>query len=144
MHAPTAPMLSAVKRSVCPAGPEMGAVASHWPPPLADRSNDRKPEKESAVAKPLMAPCQSDVELIHAPSTQLPLCTTVTVIVRVAKFAVSKVPVHVPDMSANTPVVLAGEGADVDEPHALLTHATSAAQRSNVRLTVTDYCVLTS
>ena len=39
---------------------------------LAERSKDRNPENESAVASPLIAPCQSEPELIHAPSTQLP------------------------------------------------------------------------
>ncbi len=69
---PTAVSESSVNRSVDPAGPDTAPVALHSPPPLADRSKERKPEKESAVEMPLMAPCQSDVELIHAPSTQLP------------------------------------------------------------------------
>ena len=44
-----------------------------------------------------MAPCQSEVELIQAPSTQLPVWTTVTLIVLVERFADSNVPVHVPE-----------------------------------------------
>jgi hypothetical protein len=118
-------------------------VASHSPPPAADRSKERKPEKASAVARPLIAPCQSDVELIQAPSTQLPVCTMVSVMVRVEKFDASKVPVHVPDRFANGPVGVVDDGAGDDEPHALLTQR-SIEQRSNVRLTDTDYCVLTS
>jgi hypothetical protein len=53
------------------AGPDTVAIAEHWPPPLADRSKERNPEYASAVAKPLMAPLQSFVELIQPPSTQL-------------------------------------------------------------------------
>jgi len=134
---PTAVRESAVKCSVGPTNVDTLAVALHWPPPLADRSKDRKPENESAVATPLIAPCQSDVELIHAPSTQLPVWTTVKVMVRVGKLADSNVPVQVPEKSAKIPVA-PGVGEAVDEPHALLAHTRSTAPRANVRLKTTD------
>jgi hypothetical protein len=53
------------------AGPDTVPEAVHWPPPLVDRSRERKPPNASTVANPLMAPLQSPVELTQAPSTQL-------------------------------------------------------------------------
>jgi hypothetical protein len=88
-----------------------------------------------------MAPFQSPVELVQAPSTQLSDCTTVSVIVLGGKFDDSKVPVHVPDMSANGPVGAAGEEAgDVGlgvEPHAPATQARAIAPIITVRLGTT-------
>jgi hypothetical protein len=119
-------------------------VAVHWPPPPADRSNVRKPLNASALAKPLMAPRQSPVVLSQPPSTQLPACATVSVIVLVEKFPDSNVPVQVPDMSANGPVGDAGEGAGdaelgVEPPHELATQARTIAPTTTVRLRTTGY-----
>jgi hypothetical protein len=98
------------------------------------------PWKESAAAKPLRAPRQSPAVLTHAPSTQLVVCATFTVIVLVGKFADAIVPVHPPDMSANGPDGAAGaDGADVDAelgpdpPQALVTHATMTAAANAAR-----------
>jgi hypothetical protein len=90
-----------------------------------------------------MAPFQSPVELVHAPSTQLSDCTTVRVIALGGKFADSKVPVHVPDMSANGPVGDAGEAAgDVGlgvEPHALAKQAIAPTMTMRLRTTGHEY-----
>jgi hypothetical protein len=119
-------------------------VAVHWPPPPADRSKVRKPLNASPVAKPLMAPLQSPVVLSQAPSTQLPACATVSVIVLVEKFPDSNAPVHVPDMSANGPVGDAGDEAGdvelgVEPPHELAPQATTIAPTTTVRLRSTGY-----
>ena len=133
------------RRALWLAGPDRVPVALHWPPPLADRSKERKPSNPSAVAKPLMAPLQSPVELTHAPSTQLVVCATFTVIVLVEKFADSMVPVHAPERSANGPAGGVGEGApgvepEVEpwlEPQALATQATTIAPATRMRLRTT-------
>lgn len=129
-HEPIALRVEAVNRSaVWLAGPDTAAVAAHAPPPLADRSSEINPPNESAVAKPLIAPFQSFGALTHPPSTQLAVCTTVTVMARVGKFADSKVPDHIPERSANGPLgtVTDGAGAGVGiadmPPHAPATHA---------------------
>ena len=98
------------------ARPDTAPVALHWPPPPADRSREMKPSNASAVAKPLIAPRQSPVELTHAPSTQLVVCATFTVMVLEEKFADSMVPVHAPERSANGPAGAVGEGAPDIEP----------------------------
>jgi hypothetical protein len=121
------------------APPDTAPVALHWPPPLADRSREMKPSNASAVAKPLIAPRQSPVELTHAPSTQLVVCATFTVIVLEEKFADSMVPVHAPERSANGPAGAVGEGApDIEPafepPHALATQATRTAPATRTRL----------
>ena len=120
------------------AAPDTVPVALHWPPPLVDRSKERKPSNAFAVAKPLIAPLQSPVELIHAPSTQLVVCATVSVIVLVEKFADSMVPVHVPERSANGPAGVVGEGVTAvepeAEPHALATHARTNMPAKRMRL----------
>src|SRR4030088_2985736 len=109
---PTALRLAVVMRiAPWPAEPARGPFALHAPPPAADRSKERKPSNAFAVAKPLMAPLQSPTVLTQAPSTQLPTCETVSVIALGEKFADSRVPVQVPDMSANGPVGVPGEGA---------------------------------
>ena len=120
------------------ARPDTAPVALHWPPPLADRSRETKPSNASAVAKPLMAPLQSPVELTQAPSTQLVVCATFTVIVLVEKFADSMVPVHAPERSANGPAGVVGEGApDIEPPHALATPARTIAPAKRMRLRTT-------
>jgi hypothetical protein len=141
---PTGPRLVPVTRSALwLAEPDTAPVALHWPPPLADRSKERKPANPSAVAKPLMAPLQSPVELTHAPSTQLVVWATVTVIVLVEKFVDSIVPVHAPERSANGPAGVVGEGlgAVEPEPHALATQArtTTPANRMRLRTTKDEY-----
>jgi hypothetical protein len=91
-----------------------------------------------------MAPLQSPVELTHAPSTQLVVCATFTVIVLVEKFADSMVPVHAPERSTNGPegvVGVVGEGAggvepDI-EPHALATQVRTIAPAKRMRLRAT-------
>jgi hypothetical protein len=85
-----------------------------------------------------MAPFQSPVELIQAPSTQAFDWATVKVIGIAGKFADSRVPVHVPDMFANR-VAGVGEGVLDDAPHALATQATKVAPSKTVRLGATDY-----
>jgi hypothetical protein len=87
------------------------------------------------VATPLIAPCQSEVDVIQAPSTQLPVWTTVSAIECVEKLADSKDPVQVPDMSAKGPPGAVGPPEDgVDEPHAAPTPASTSAQRTSMRL----------
>jgi hypothetical protein len=142
---PTGLRLVPVSRTaVWLARPDTAPVALHWPPPLAERSREMKPSNPSAVAKPLMAPRQSPVELTQAPSTQLAACATFTVIVLVEKFADSMVPVHAPERSANGPAGVVGEGApdiepEVEPPHALATHARTIAPAKRMRLrTIND------
>jgi hypothetical protein len=140
---PTGLRLALVTRSALwLAGPDRVPVALHWPPPLADRSKERKPSNPSAVAKPLMAPLQSPVELTHAPSTQLVVWATFTVIVLVEKFADSMVPVHAPERSANGPtggvgIVGGGAGAVEPEPHALAMQVRTIAPATTMRLRTT-------
>ena len=125
------------------ARPDRVLVALHWPPPLADRSKERKPSNPSAVAKPLMAPLQSPVELTQAPSTQLLNCETVSVIVLVEKLADSRVPVHTPERSANGPTGVVGDGVVAVEPevepHALATQARTNTPTKRMRLRTTEY-----
>jgi hypothetical protein len=89
-----------------------------------------------------MAPLQSSVELVHPPSTQLSDCTTVSVIVLVAKFDDSNVPVHDPERSANGPAVGEDAGAELElDLHPLAIQATTAAptRRLRVRTTGNDH-----
>jgi hypothetical protein len=128
------------------ARPDTAPVALHWPPPLADRSREMKPSNPSAVAKPLIAPRQSPVELTQAPSTQLVVCATFTVIVLVEKFAESMVPVHAPERSANGPAGAVGEGApdidpELEPPHAIATPARTIAPPKRTRLRTTKNAV---
>ena len=84
-----------------------------------------------------MAPLQSPVELIHAPSTQLVDCATFTVIVLVEKFADSIVPVHAPERSANGPAGVVGEDPAAVEPeldpHALTTQVSTNTPTKGIR-----------
>jgi hypothetical protein len=112
-------------------GPDTVPIALHGSLP-PDRSKDMTPLNASAVATPLMAPFQSPLELIQAPSTQYVACATVIVIVFETEFRDSSVPVHVPATFANGPVGtgtpgigLIGEAAA--PPQALAAQATTAA-----------------
>jgi hypothetical protein len=78
-----------------------------------------------------MAPLHSDGEESHAPSTQLPPCTTVSVIVRGIRFADSSVPIQFPATFAKPPGLEAGTVGAVEElqPTWNSTAATNTATR---------------
>jgi hypothetical protein len=89
---PVKPVL--VHRSVsAPTSPDTLAIPLHL---SAGLSIDMDPENDALPANPLMAPSHSGGDVVHAPSTQLPPCTTSSEIVRGARFDDSNVPVHVP------------------------------------------------
>jgi hypothetical protein len=83
-----------------------------------------------------MAPVQSLDELFHAPSTQFPPWTTVSVTLLVGKFDDSNVPVHTPARLTTGPVPfpdgVVGAG---DDPHALAA-ASTTSQDTNLRMTL--------
>jgi hypothetical protein len=114
------------------AGPDPVPTALQGLSPPLDRSNDIDPPYVSAVATPLIAPFQSPLELIQAPSTHEPDCTTVRVMVIVEAFADSSVPVHVPARLANGPVGTVGPapgriGEEAVDPQAVIEQARTIA-----------------
>jgi hypothetical protein len=127
VHCPTAVKPVLVQRSVSePTCPLVLPTPVQRSPLSVTASNEIWPENESAPANPLMAPVQSDAPLVHTPSTQLPPCTTVIVIVRVEKFSDSKVPLQFPAMLTTGPGSGAGEGVAGDAEHPLAAPSTSA------------------
>lgn len=68
------------------------------------------PVNDVASAYPLRAPLHSDVDVVQAPSTQAPLWTTSSEMVRGSKFIEDSVPVHFPATFTAGTLVVGGLG----------------------------------